>query len=108
MQMKKLQEKMAALDAASASSAPLHFRGPWVLLLKTVAVAARAAAAASSALTFLYCAVTSSAIRNALYNTLAAEPGSLRLPVLAVLGLAAFVTASISSIADHWMASSRA
>ena len=106
--MAKAQERLVALEAAGARTAAGPMHGPWAVLLSIAVAAARAAAAASGALALLYYAVTLPSVRTALYNTLAAEPGSLRLPVLAVLALAAFMAASISSIADQWMASSRA
>ena len=106
LQMGKLQERLVALEAAGARTAAGPMHGPWALLLSIAVAAARAAAAASGSLAMLYCAITLPSVRTALYNALAAEPGSLRLPVLVVLTLAAFVAASVSSIADQWMSSS--
>ena len=65
------------------------------------AIAARAAAAATGALAVLYAAVALPGVRNALHRALAAEPGTVRLPVLAVLGVAAFVATALSIAAGR-------
>lgn len=103
--MAKLQAKVEALETVSTRTAAATLAEPWKVVLSIAAVAARAAAAASGALTLLYCTITLPSVRNALYNALAAEPGYLSLPVLAVLGLAAFITAFVSNEADRWVAS---
>lgn len=104
LQAVKLQEKVVALESVSTRTAKT-VHGPWMVVLSIAAVAARAAAAASGALAVLYCAMTVTGIRSALYTALAAQPGALSLSVLAVLGLATFTTASISREADRWVAS---
>ena len=107
-QIAKLHSSLASLETANVR-AVVPPTPPHVAMLVSMGVAvARAVAAASGALALLYCAVALPGIRNTLYNTLAAEPGALRLPVLTVLAVIAFVAASVSNAADQFLAGTRA
>ena len=107
LQVAKLQQEVEALRKLAAPPPPASAAGAlWRLVLGMAAIAARAAAAATGALAMLYAAVALPGVRNALHNALAAEPGSVRLPVLAVLGVAAFMATALSVAAGR-MATAR-
>lgn len=108
MQILKIQGRLRALEAATFHTAPKPVRGPLTFLLTIVGVASQAVSTVNGALALIYCVVTLPGIRNALYVILAAETGSLRLPLLAIFALVAFVTASISKFTERLMFSRRA
>ena len=101
VQVAALKQEVDALRTAIKPLAPPAPLGPgaavWRLLLGAAAIAARAAAMATGALAMLYAAVALPGVRNALHGALAAgQPGTVRLPVLAVLGVAAFLATAVS------------
>ena len=55
----------------------------------------------TGALAMLYAAVALPGVRNALHGALAGQPGTVRLPVLAVLGAAAFLATAVSIAAGR-------
>ncbi len=101
-QVAKLQQEVAAMRKLAAPPPPASPAGAvWRLVLGVAAVAARAAAAATGALAMIYAAVALPGVRNALHAALAAEPGTVRLPVLAVLGVAVFMATALSVAAGQ-------
>ena len=109
MQVVKLQQEVDAMR--TVVTPPPAPAGPaealWRLLLGAAAIAARAAAAATGALAMLYAAVALPGVRNSLHGALAGQPGTVRMPVLAVLAAAAFAATAIS-IAAGRLATARA